>query len=131
MKTYVYSVQNSLNDLLDGIVFRNRNEASHAIHMVCDELHVRNFNLMSRTRYNNWLSKIVKGYWNGYYDKKEADTQLIKELEGQTKYNLYDVWCTAQYWDFFGMFHIDEQPIVDDMNRLKVNIKNIMKSNKW
>ena len=123
MKTYVYAVNNNHCHILDGIVFRNRNEATHAIHMVCDIHYERDFNLMSRHRYNNWLSKIIKGYWEGDYGEEYANKQLKKALKNQTKYSIDDIWRTAVYWDFYEMFYIDKQPIVDDMDKLYNNIK--------
>ena len=128
MKTYVYAVTNHHCHILDGIVFRNRNEAAHAIHMVCDAHYERDFNLMGRHRYNNWLSKIVKGYWNGDYSKEHANKELKKLLKKQTKYSVQDIWCTAVYWDFYEMFYIDEQPVVENMTKLYNNITK-MKSN--
>ena len=123
MKKYVYAVNNYHCHILDGIVFRNRNEADHAIHMVCDTRYERDFNLMSHHRYNNWLSKIIKGYWHGDYSEAHANKELKKALKNQTKYSVQDIWSTAVYWDFYEMFYIDEQPIVDDMAKLYNNIK--------
>ena len=123
MKKYVYAVNNYHCHILDGIVFRNRNEADHAIHMVCDTRYERDFNLMSHHRYNNRLSKIIKGYWHGDYSEAHANKELKKALKNQTKYSVQDIWSTAVYWDFYEMFYIDEQPIVDDMAKLYNNIK--------
>lgn len=121
--THVYTVNNYHCHILDGIVFRNRNEAAHAIHMVCDTHYGRDFNLMGRHRYNNWLSKIIKGYWDGDYSEAYANNELKKALKKQTKYSVQDIWSTAVYWDFYEMFYIDKQPIVDDMAKLYNNVK--------
>ncbi len=123
MKTYVYAVENRHCHILDGVVFQNRNEACHAIHMVCDAYYDRDFNLMSRHRYNNWLSKIINGYWHGDYGMVYANKELKKALKKQTKYSIQDIWTTAAYWDFYRMFFIIEKPIVDNMERLHHNIK--------
>lgn len=123
MKTYVYAVENRHCNILDGVVFQNRNEACHAIHMVCDAYYDRDFNLMSRHRYNNWLSKIIEDYWAGDYDKSTANKLLKEKLKRQSKYRLKDIWATAVYWDFYRMFFINEKPIVDNMERLRNNIK--------
>ena len=125
---YVYAVKNSHCHVLDGIVFQNRAEASHAIHMVCDTEYKRDFRFMSRKRYNNWLSKIIKDYWAGDYGLETARKRLREALKGQKKYKPKDIWANAVYWDFFEMFYIDKQPIVNDMQRLQNNINEIKKN---
>lgn len=125
-KTYVYAVTNYHCHVLDGIVFRNHSEASHAIHMVCDQRYERDFKLIGKHKYKNWLSSIVKGYWDGDYSERTADKKIKYALRNQTKYTLDDVWRSAVYWDFYEMFYIDKQPIVNDMDKLYRNIKKIM-----
>ena len=124
-KTYVYAVANYHCHILDGIVFRNHSEASHAIHMVCDQQYKRDFKLISKRKYKNWLSNIVKGYWGGNYSEETANKKIKYALRNQTKYTLDDVWSSAVYWDFYEMFYIDKQPIVNDMGKLYENIKKI------